>query len=363
MPIGNSGLLLIVMAAGVGASLFIVLLVATRRVARLLDDRHRSRVEPPVRLLLIQAIADNHIEPELVLARGSRGRALERIAIELLGKTRGEAHELLTNLLDERGFTTRTLRQASRRGRGRRALAAERLGAIGSPEASERLEQLTLEDHSVEVRVVATRALGRVGGARAATTLLKSLAHPHPLPEGIVAMALLDVGAEAIPSLCETLRSDSAAQRSMATEALGPLEAVAAWRDIAVLLDDVDVRVRVNAVRALGQLGVPDAGDAVARCLEPAGPAALRAEAARALGQIGADRYVPLLVTGVENRDHSVAHNSAEALTKAGDAGYRALLMLAARSGDGSDHAREALAYSDLRPVRWDTDQSTDLPV
>src|SRR6478609_1470621 len=99
MPIGNSGLLLIVMAAGVGASLFIVLLVATRRVARLLDDRHRSRVEPPVRLLL---------------ARGSRGRALERIAIELLGKTRGEAHELLTNLLDEREFTTRTLRQASR---------------------------------------------------------------------------------------------------------------------------------------------------------------------------------------------------------------------------------------------------------
>ena len=247
---------------------------------------------------------------------------MERIAIELLGKTRGEAHELLTNLLDERGFTTRTLRQASRRGHGRRALAAERLGAIGSPEASERLEQLTLEDHSVEVRVVATRALGRVGGARAATTLLKSLAHPHPLPEGIVAMALLDVGAEAIPSLCETLRSDSAAQRSMATEALGPLEAVAAWRDIAALLDDVDVRVRVNAVRALGQLGVPDAGDAVARGLEPAEPAALRAEAARALGQIGADRYVPLLVTGVENRDHSVAHNSAEALTKAGDAGY-----------------------------------------
>src|SRR5436190_4973251 len=110
MPIGNSGLLLIVMAAGVGASLFIVLLVATRRFARVLDDRHRSRVEPPVRLLLIQAIADNHIEPELLLARGSRGRALERIAIELLSKTRGEAHELLTNLLDERGFTTRTLR-------------------------------------------------------------------------------------------------------------------------------------------------------------------------------------------------------------------------------------------------------------
>src|SRR4029077_1214476 len=123
------------------------------RVARLVDDRHRSRVEPPVRLLLIQAIADNHIEPELLLARGSRGRALERIAIELLSKTRGEAHELLTKLLDERGFTTRTLRQASGRGRARRALAAERLGAIGSPEASERLEQLTLEDDSVEVRV------------------------------------------------------------------------------------------------------------------------------------------------------------------------------------------------------------------
>ena len=195
----------------------------------------------------------------------------------------------------------------------------------------------------MEVRVVATRALGRVGGARAATTLLKSLAHPHPLPEGIVAMALLDVGAEAIPSLSETLRSDSAAQRSMAAEALGPLEAVAAWRDIAALLDDVDVRVRVNAVRALGQLGVPDAGDAVARCLEPAGPAALRAEAACALGQIGADRYVPLLVTGVENRDHSVAHNSAEALTKAGDAGYRALLMLAAgRAMDPITHGRHS---------------------
>ena len=317
-----------------------------------------------MRLLLIQAIADNHIEPELLVARGSRGRGLERATIELLTKTRGEAHELLTNLLDERGFTTCTLRQTSRRGRDRRALAAELLGAIGSPEARRRLEQLTLKDRSVEVRVVATRALGRVGGAQAATTLLRSLAHPHPLPEGIVAMALLDVGAEAIPSLRETLRSESAAQRSMATEVLGPLAAMAAWRDIVMLLEDVDLHVRVNAVRTLGQLGVPNAGDAIARCLEPAEPAALRAEAARrALGQIGADRYVPLLVAGVENSEYSVAHNSAEALTQAGDAGHRALLMLAARSGDGSDHAREALAYSDLRPVRWDTDQSTDQPV
>ena len=158
---------------------------------------------------------------------------------------------------------------------------------------------------------------------------------------------MLEVGAQAIPPLRDVLGTQSRtvkSQRAIAAEALGLLEAMPAWPDLAQHAVEDHLEVRICAVRALGQLGVPDAGDAVVECLQSGEPTALRAAAARALGRIGDRRHTPALVACVHDSDYAVAHNAAEALTALGDDGRRTLGLISAEPGLCSVHAREALA-------------------
>ena len=356
VPFQDTTLLVAVMIFGAVTTLGIVLMIVMHKVGRHTGDRRRSHADDAVRPILLQVVADDRIAPAALEARGSRGRAVERVALAFLAQTRGEAHELLAQLLARRGFTARMIRQASRSGWHRRGRAAELLGVIGSPDAQRALERLVLNDRRPEVRVVASRALGLVGTATAASTLLRSLDQPMPVSTGIIVAALLEVGPESIPALRAALHSrstNSVTQRVVAAEALGLLEATQAWPDLVALISDTNLEVRVSAVRALGRLGVPDAADAVSRCLQPDEPLAVRAVAARSLGRIGDPRSVPFLASSVEERDYWVAHRAAEALAGLGTAGSDALSRLAVSPGPASMHAREALAYATLLPVGY----------
>ena len=374
MPTIDSTWLVLVMIAGAGVSAGLIVVVGARKAARHLVDRRHTRVDRGVRPMILRAVTDGGIDPRLLHARRARGRGVERMALQYLAKTRGEAREVLEGVLAQRGVTARTIRQTSRWGPHRRARAAELLGVIASPEARRCLEGLARLDHKLEVRTVAARALGKFGTADAAASLLGLLYYATPVPQGIVAAGLVELGPEAIPTLRDVLRLErrgSVIQRALAAEVLGLLEAVHAWRDLMAEAAGTGLESRVSAVRTLGRLGVPDAADVVADCLQPEEPLELRSVAARALGGVGDSHYVPLLAASVDDPDYWVAHHAAESLIALGASGQRALRRLAALATPGAVHAREALAYAGLQrlsylawtapgaPVRWDD----DLPV
>jgi HEAT repeat protein len=331
--------------SGAGAALAVSLLLGTvaSRVLRALLRGRRARAEQLVRPMVLAVVSGGEVPAALISARGGPGRAAERITFAYLAQVRGEAAVFLADVLSRRGAMARLLRRTRSPRAHRRARAAERLGLIASPEAERRLAELVTGDHSPEVRIVATRALGRTGSAAAARTLLHSLSRPAPVPEGIVASALLDLGPEAVPGLRAEL-AGGRRQRAMAANVLGLLDELPAWEGLVENVGSGSVEVRISAVRALGRLGLPQAIGPVTACLHAGEDPALRAAAAYALGRIGDPRSTAPLAACLEDPHYWVAHNAAMALAEISGAGVTALSLAAAGLGSAAAHAREALA-------------------
>jgi HEAT repeat protein len=348
--------LLTVIVIGSAVALTLLLVTVLVRISRYLIGRHKAQVESGIRGPILRAIAGEGVHADLITARGSRGRAVERLAFGYLARVRGDGHDLLADLLERRGVVSRVIRRSSWPGHTTRAVEANRLGLIATPEAERRLERMAAEDRSVRVRIVAARGLGKTSTPHAAETLLSMLGQADLVPPGIVASALLELGPEAVPALRRTVRSgygedtgDAAASgdgqsRAMAADLLGLLDVMPAWEDLVACLHGPDTAVRVSAVRALGRLGVPQACDAISKCLVPDEDAAVRAEAAQALARIGHPSSVGPLVTCLGATDYWVAHNAAAALAALGSPGRQALARAAAVNAAGAAHAREALA-------------------
>jgi HEAT repeat protein len=347
----TAGLLLSVIIAGAGLASSLLLTAVVVRVARRAGERRRALVQQRVRPLVLAVVAGEGIPPGLITVRGAPGRAAERVILSYLAQLRGDARDQLADVLYRRGTTDRLIRRSRSAGWRTRAAAADRLGLIASAAAEQRLTELVAADRSVEVRVVATRALGKTGSPAAARALLHSLGRADPVPEGIVAAALLELGPDAVAALRETLaggRPGGERQQAMAAEVLGLLDETPAWRGLARLSAAGDLQVRASAVRALGRLGVPQAAGAVTACLARREDPALRAVAARALGMIGDPARAPALAACLDEPDYWIAHNAARALAELGPAGDRELAAAAAGRGPGAGHAREALAMAAL---------------
>jgi HEAT repeat protein len=338
-----AGFLLGVVVAGPALAAGLLLVAAAARILRGVRSRRRARAEQAVRPMVLAVASGADIPPELVSVRGGLGRAAERIVFGYLTLVRGEAATSLADVLDRRGAVARTLRRTHSPRAHRRAQAATRLGLIASPEAERRLAELVTSDQNPEVRIVATRALGKTGSAAAARTLLHSLSRPAPVAEGIVASALLELGPEAVPGLRAEL-AGGRRQRAMAANVLGLLDELPAWQGLVENAAAGSVEVRVSAVRALGRLGLPQVIGPVTACLQPGEDPVLRAAAAHALGRIGDPQSARPLAACLKDQHYWVAHNAAMALAELGEAGLAELTLAAAGHGSAAAHAREALA-------------------
>jgi hypothetical protein len=189
-PVPTTGFVLDVTTAGTALAAGLVAAAGAARILRVLLHGRRARAERAMRPMVLAVAAGADIPPGLTSARGEPGRAAERIVFAYLPQVRGEAAVSLAGVLARRGTVARILRRTRSPRAHKRARAAERLGLIASPEAELRLAELVTGDQSPEVRIVATRALGKTGSAAAARTLLHSLSRPSPVPEGVVASAL-----------------------------------------------------------------------------------------------------------------------------------------------------------------------------
>jgi HEAT repeat protein len=116
---------------------------------------------------------------------------------------------------------------------------------------------------------------------------------------------------------------------------LGPLMAALAGGD---------GMARKDARERLVALGKP-AVSSLAKALKKSKVAQLRWEAAKALGEIGSRRSIPVLVQALEDRDRDVAWLAAEALRKFGKKAWPELLRALLEGGSSSALLRQGLHH------------------
>jgi len=340
--------------------------IAARRAARRRRVERVRRTTEPLRPLLLELVAG---EPEEQADAASRlaalpppvWRSVEPAVVALLSKVRGDSRTEVVRLLEERGVLGRARADLRRRGAVQRARAVELLGAAGDAASVPALVELLTTDRAAEVRIVAVRALGRIGAADATTPLLSALREQQGrsrVPPQVVAHALLRIGPAAAGSLTAALAEDSAAVRATACEILGRVGAVGSVAAVRrCLREDGSVEVRARAATALGRLGMPSALEDLVAASAPSAPGTARTSAVRALGELGDPRAVPVLARLLADDDGQVAALAGPALVELGGTG-RAVLHEAAGPdapggaggrGQAAARAREALAVARLR--------------
>ncbi|RZS89865.1 HEAT repeat protein [Motilibacter rhizosphaerae] len=339
-----------VLAAGPGLALVLRRLVRHRREAR------QARLLGPLRPLVLEAASGDEPEAAASLSDldAEHWAAVQPMVLSLLAKVRGPGRHELAVLLARRGVLDAAVRDAQHaRSPVVRARSAQLLGAAGedAPEGSRSVLVALLGDRDRDVRAVAARSLGHLGDASVAPALLDAVGRAERrLPARTASHALLRLGPSVAPVLAAATTAPSAAVRATAAEVLGRLGAVRCTAEIAAALADPELDVRVRAARALGRLGSREALEPLVRAADATSPAALRAAAARALGEVAAPDGIAVLATLVADPSHLVAVEAAAALAAVGGPGVGALLDLAGdgapRDGEGALTAGSA-AYAE----------------
>lgn len=227
----------------------------------------------------------------------------------------------------------------------RREVAARRLGLLPS-KRSRRVLRRALVRGPEGVRFAAARALATHRDRGALRWLLE---HPKTLarrPIPALSGLLRGFGPASRAMLISAIERgiDDAHMECALLDALGVSRCLSARSAIERRLLSPHTELRIAACRALGRLGLAEAGPGLVLALaDEAWP--VRALAAQALGRVRDVNAVGALVGRVSDRSWWVRHHAAYALAAVGSEGRDALCELIVRSDDlyAREMARDAL--------------------
>ena len=236
----------------------------------------------------------------------------------------------------------------------RRAIAAERLGRIGSVRAVSPLLQTVqnVKDEDEDVRGAALRALGRIRDPAVIPELIEVLGTPEAsLPQRICEI-LVRFGDAAVDPLCRELgNQESEVRRMWAAEILGWLGNAGASIPLIDALGDVNPEVRAKSAGALGKLSESRAIDRLLEMLLSDPIPFVRTRVAQALGAIGNPRVIDHLVQVLKDPEWWVRIRAIEALEQIGKKSAGTLLA-ALEDEDGEVRRRAATALDRMGYVR-----------
>ena len=229
-----------------------------------------------------------------------------------------------------------------------RSVCISALGAARDRRAVPPLVQCATQKRDAALRHEACRALGEIGDSAAVGILAEIAAHERLQYLRLVAIQSLGQlgSADAVASLLSNLsRWGRNAQERVALlkacEATGDLAVVP---PLAKMLDNDDERVVLAAAEALGNLGATNAVSGLLR-VATAGSRAVRAQAAKALGQIGDSRALPVLAEMLARDRYSKARvKAAESLGIISDT--NAIPALKSALSDPDDEVRTEVICS-----------------
>jgi HEAT repeat protein len=306
--------------------------------------RQRSRREARLRAnrsALLAALTASELEPARdAVRRSSEGSAMRAQLVEALRIAPSTLPRVLE--VGARDLASACTLDVRHRSPVRRGLGAELLAQIGSAVQLDEVDRLLRTDPDPEVRRIAARGLARRGDEAAAWMLIGALV-AEALPQDRI---LEQLGHPfATPTLVDALHLEQLRPvHADLVEALGLARDQRAVFAVARFLRDGTERERIKACRALGRIGRDEVVPMLVDALSD-GSEVVRAVAARALGEIEDDRAVPTLAHRLDDPSWWVRANAAEALRWCGPRGIEALTAaLGHRSPLASARASEALA-------------------
>lgn len=242
----------------------------------------------------------------LIQIEGPDRVVVDDAVIELLDKVRGAPADQLAAVLLAHGVVDRAPHDLRHEDPVRRARAAEVLGLcrVG---ASLPLLMRAVDDPVLEVRVAATRALGRLGEPSASATVLSAVGAGDGLPDEVAVAALEQMGVGIAGSLQTALGSSSAQARKVAAYLSGEGSFTRSRGMLRMLLvADEDPGVREAAAAALGKMGGPHDVPLLLSLTAVDQPASLRRVSAEALGRLGDTTAIDGLAELLDDPDEQV---------------------------------------------------------
>lgn len=196
------------------------------------------------------------------------------VNLQRLGESQGieqlnlyrQSMSALVNYMEETRPVLRHLRALANPDDVIREHAAQRLGELGDPIATQALIR-TLTDPDIDVRFAAAEALGKLRSESALRPLLRTLSDDDPDVVAAAAAALGEIGLpDAISQLDELLSHHDRFVRAAASLALGKLDAINTVRTLIFLMRNDSIGdVRRAAAHALCMIGGSEAERALKR--------------------------------------------------------------------------------------------------
>ncbi len=206
-------------------------------------------------------------------------------------------------------------RRVGSRHRQIRDVAVATVRALGLKEAVPELLPI-LEHSSPEARERAVVLLSEAGAREAIPALRSRLKDPSFIVREAAVLALGNLGdEEAVESLAELVKDPDSQVRIKAIQALARFRTPEGARAVLPALDDEWVVVRQEALHALAVMGAKEAVPAIVKRLEDR---ALRQSALYALGTLQAREAAPEVRKHLEDRDPYVRLQAARALREMG---------------------------------------------
>lgn len=200
-----------------------------------------------------------------------------------------------------------------------------------------------LHDEDEHTRSAAALSLGKLGDARAVDALIALLCEDESLNvQEDATWSLVRLGGASVAPLIERLSDARAAVRHNAAHALGKLGDARAIGALIARLGDEDAQVRLKAAYALGQMRAQAAVPGLLDCLADA-ERTVHDTALEALERIGA-AALPALLEGLKHNTAPVREGCAQALGSLGLA--QAVPGLQAALPDPDDDVRLALVQA-----------------
>ena len=286
--------------------LFALLLCARRLHANRLEREElaaRRQAEP-----VLHALLDGD---EAGRAMTAEDAALATMLAELSPSLAGDTRKAIAEHFESRGAVGRATRGLGHPLAHRRAESAALLGDMCSDQA-EPVLLLAMNDRDADVRLAATRSLGRLRARSAVVPILHSLACRH-VPRAVAANAVLTIGVAALPGIRTLINTEHPATRAAAVELLGRLGNPRDGESLRDRLTDHAPLVRERACEALAHLGADDVDQALEHLLAD-DVRNVRAAAAAALARVGGPHNAARLLEIVHHDCAEVAEIAAATL-------------------------------------------------
>ncbi|MDH3205596.1 MAG: hypothetical protein OEO79_03250 [Gemmatimonadota bacterium] len=327
-------------------ALILVLFVCTlvlSAYAVVMRSFHRARAKQTSELTdqwrdpVLSAVADPTLVPSVQsLVSDDDGVQFVDLVIEYVRRVRGEERVILRDLV--KPFLPQVAERIHARSTERRAWAVQTLGTLGLPEYAAQVVA-ALDDSSPLVAMVAARALSREETPEYAGEVLARLDRFEGWNRLFLAAMLAAMGPAVSKQLRDALADENGSPwtRAVMADALR-LQGDFLAGDIAAAIVGVaeDRDLLASSLRLLSAVGRPEHA-AVVRPHCASADAVVKAQALRALGPLGGDQDIPLLVEAMGDPS---PWPSLYAARSARDAGGKDVLMRLV----ASEHPSAALA-------------------